>query len=90
MGIGLRKGAEYVRFDNTLANLHKGESVMTKDITSQLRQGAQKFANGGDVGDTINVYPSPGMDEEALANKVVRKLDKRARRKPVTRTVGKR
>jgi TP901 family phage tail tape measure protein len=90
MGIGLRKGAEYVRFDNTLANLHKGESVLTKDITNKMRQGVDQFANGGGMGDTINVYPSEGMDEEALANKVVRKLDKRARRKPVTRTVGSR
>jgi hypothetical protein len=30
------------------------------------------------------------MDEEALANKTVRKIEKKERRKPVTRTVGKR
>lgn len=90
MGIGLRKGTEYVRFDNTLANLHKGESVMTKDITSQLREGAARFANGGDSQYTVNVYPTPGMDEEALANKTMRKIEKKERRKPVTRTVGRR
>jgi hypothetical protein len=90
MGIPLRKGAAEVMFDNTLANLHKGEAVLTRDLNQKFHQGVERFANGGDSQYTVNVYPTPGMDEEALANKTVRKIEKKERRKPVTRTVGKR
>ena len=88
-GIPLLKGAANINFDNTIANLHKGEAVLTEDINRQFRQGVANFANG--AGDEYNfiVQPSEGMDEEALANKVIRKWKAEQARKPQSRTVGK-
>lgn len=88
--LGLRKGAAEVRFDNTVANLHKGEAVLTKDINQQFRQGVANFANGGGDEYTVIVNPSEGMNEERLANRVVKKIETKQRRRPVTRTVGSR
>jgi TP901 family phage tail tape measure protein len=73
---GLRKGAMNVRYDNTLANLHKGESVLTADYNNLFKKGIQNFATGGGNEYNYHVYPSAGMDEKGLAKEVMR-LQKR-------------
>jgi murein DD-endopeptidase MepM/ murein hydrolase activator NlpD len=88
MGIPLQKGAAEVMFDNTLANLHKGEAVLTRDLNQKFHQGVERFANGGDGDYTFNVHPSQGMDEEKLARKTIRLWKKEMGRGPVSRTVG--
>jgi len=85
----LRKGTEYVKYDNTPAMLHRGESVMTKSITSKLQQGAENFANGGN--DTYNAKVEiNGFDGSVreLARLVVAEMKKENMRKPQKRTVG--
>lgn len=82
----LAKGAENIRWDNTIANLHRGESVLTADISAKFKQGVDNFANGGGpVYNDIKVYASEGMDEEALANKVIKKIERSNARKPQSR-----
>ena len=85
--VSLRKGAMDVKYDNTLANLHKGEGVLTRDINSQIKTGAELFANGGGMGDTYNVYPSEGMDEDRFARKLFSMAERKRRRRPIVRTV---
>lgn len=87
-GVSLRKGTMDVRYDNTAANLHKGEGVLTKNLNDKFKQGVDNFANGGNNEYTIIVNPSTGMDEEMLANKVVKKIQEAERRKPQSRTRG--
>jgi spore coat polysaccharide biosynthesis protein SpsF (cytidylyltransferase family) len=62
---------------------------LTEDINRQFQQGVERFAEGPGNDYTVIVNPSRGMDEEMLANKVVRKVKQLEKRKPQTRTVGK-
>ena len=88
-GIALAKGAANINFDNTPAILHKNEAVLTEDINRQFKQGVANFANGGNNEYTFIVNPSEGMDENALADKVIRKWKAEEARKPQSRTIGK-
>lgn len=89
MGIPLRKGTEYVKYDNTPALLHKGESVMTKRITEQVRTGAERFANGGDSSYNVVVnINGTDMDSNAIAREVVRAIKRETGRAPQSRAVG--
>lgn len=82
----LSKGAMDVRFDDTLANLHAGEAVLTKDINSQFRQGVENFANGGGNNYNLNMnITEPGASADAIANKVILKLERREARRPGSR-----
>lgn len=88
-GIALRKGAEYVKFDNTLANLHRGESVLTKNLTDKMHQGVDNFANGPQSSYNVNVtIDGYDKDKKALAREVIREIKKEAARAPQKRSVG--
>jgi hypothetical protein len=99
---GLRSGGT-INNDNTLANLHQGEMVLTQPLTQKLNDGinalsymlarpnnsmssvssgqpAQQVASAPVSYYNLTVQPSPGMDEDALANRVVRKLKDHERR----------
>ena len=82
---GLAKGG-HVRWDNTLANLHKDETVLTADLSRQLKDGIGNFANGGQ-----NVYDIDidarglDIDENRLADVVITKIERANRRKPGSR-----
>lgn len=82
----LAKGAQNIRWDNTLANLHKGESVLTEDLTSQFKQGVENFANGGDAQYNVTVNVATGADPEEIADVVESRLKRMERRKPTRRT----
>jgi len=89
-GIPLRDGAANVRFDNTLANLHHGERVLTKSLTSDMDAAMREyFANGGQTVYDIDIN-GEGLDTDAIVTKVVQEIDKRDARKPQSRTIGKR
>ena len=98
----LRSGGT-INNDNTLANLHQGEMVLTQPLTQKLNDGinalsymlarpnnsmssvssgqpAQQVASAPVSYYNLTVQPSPGMDEDALANRVVRKLKDHERR----------
>lgn len=64
-----------VMYDNTIANLHAGETVLTKPLTEKLERGINNISNAS----TVNIYPSAGMDEERFANYVMQKLEARER-----------
>lgn len=69
----LAKGAQNIHFDNTLANLHKGEAVLTEDLNRQFHQGVANFANGGQTAYNINVVLNEAdMSPEELAYKIQR------------------
>lgn len=82
---GLKTGGT-IKYDNTIANLHKDEKVLTAKNTRALDQGLQNLASGGGkVHNDIKVYGTPGMDEEMLANKVVAKIQRQNSRLPGSR-----
>lgn len=64
-----------VKYDNTLANLHHGETVLTEPLTRELERGIRNVSNNR----TINIYPSPGMDEQRFANYVIQRLQRQDR-----------
>jgi TP901 family phage tail tape measure protein len=75
-----------IKYDNTLANLHKGERVLTASLSDKLERGVQSISNGGDSFD-IKIYATPDMDVNRLANEVVRKIQSQKKRKGIDRSV---
>lgn len=78
----LRNGGT-VKWDNTPAILHKGETVLTDNLTKQFKD---NVANRG--GDTYNVNVTvPGTDcsAEDIAKTVLKVIERREDRKPVSR-----
>lgn len=83
----LSKGAQNIKWDNTLANLHKGEAVLTEDLTSQFKQGVANFANGGgNVYNTNVVLNQADMSAEELAMKIEKIQRRKENRRPMQRT----
>ena len=52
----LKKGAANVNFDNTIANLHKGEAVLTKDLNRKFHEGVDRFAEGPSTVYDVDVH----------------------------------
>jgi len=68
---GLRRGASFVKYDNTIANLHRGESVLTAPMTQNLKE---NVARGGETEYNFNVVvnnPSSDVDIERALNRVM-------------------
>ena len=88
-GIGLSKGAAEIKWDNTIANLHHGEGVLTKDLNAKMHQGIENFANGGNAeyNVEVNLYGAE-VDADEVANKTVTKIKRMERRKPRSRKRG--
>jgi murein DD-endopeptidase MepM/ murein hydrolase activator NlpD len=83
---GLSKGAENIRWDNTMANLHKGEAVLTKDISEKFRRGVDNFASGGNNEYTIKVtVMNPQADPDEIAGAVMTAIERKEGRKPTRR-----
>jgi TP901 family phage tail tape measure protein len=86
-GIGLSKGAANVRWDNTLANLHHGEAVLTKDLNQKFHQGVENFASGGNSEYTINVnLYGTNVDEDEVVRKTMTAIKRKEGRKPRSRS----
>lgn len=82
----LAKGAENIRWDNTIANLHKGESVLTADLSEKFKRGVDNFASGGDSTYNVNVnVTNPNASADEIANVVITKLQRAEARKPKSR-----
>jgi len=84
----LSKGAMNVKWDNTLANLHAGESVLTADYNKKFRDGMENFASGGGNTYTIHVY-GDGANADEIADKVLHRIKREEARKPRSRAVRK-
>lgn len=85
--VGLSKGAENIRWDNTIANLHHGETVLTEDLSKQFKQGVANFANGGNSEYNVNVnIMQPGATAQEITRAVFKALEWREGRKPQGRS----
>lgn len=86
----LAAGAD-INFDNTLANLHRGERVLTAPLTNKLDEGLSKLANGGGVVYDVDVVVQGSAtkdDANSIANAVIRKLQQQENRQGRSRKVG--
>lgn len=77
-------GLDYVPWDNYIANLHKGEMVLTRNQADMLRNTGYMYLpqNGGGgqaqstqkvynfSGFSIQIYQQPGEDEDALLDRL--------------------
>lgn len=70
----LRKGAT-INYDNTLANLHRGESVLTAPLTAKLKDGVG-VASSGDIIYNVDITVKEGMSEKQAENIVFGALDR--------------
>jgi murein DD-endopeptidase MepM/ murein hydrolase activator NlpD len=82
MGIpGLKIGGQ-VNYDNTIANLHRGETVLTAPLSKNLESGIDKMANKGYNGDKY-IFNFDGatfakdIDVQNAVEEVLRKRDSR-------------
>jgi TP901 family phage tail tape measure protein len=75
-----------VRFDNTVANLHRGETVLTSRLSSKLENGM--VDNSARHEYNLHIHPSPGMDVDKLADVVVRKIKLTEARQGTARVVN--
>lgn len=74
----LRAGAD-VNYDNTLANLHRGERVLTSPLTEKLDMGLDQLANGGGNVYDIDINVQGNVDDrnvKALARQVRLEIEK--------------
>ena len=77
----LAKGGE-IKWDNTVANLHKNETVLTADLSQKLKDGINEFGSGSGTTYNVNVYHnSERATADEIANKAVMKLKRAEARK---------
>lgn len=91
LSIPALKAGATVNFDNTLANLHKGEKVLTAPLSAQLEEGISRLANGaGNVYDVDVVIQgnASAADADTIANAVIKKIQQRENRQGRHRRVG--
>jgi TP901 family phage tail tape measure protein len=82
LGLSVTDGQSPIRLGSSLssANSESGESPFAgwadklRNLAPQPPQMAMAGAGGG-MSNVINIYPSPGMDENALADRVIQKLE---------------
>lgn len=85
-GISLSKGAANVKWDNTIANLHKGEAVLTEDLNKKFHQGVNNFANGGNNEYNVNVkVEGTNASVEEITDAVMKGIKRAEARKPKSR-----
>jgi len=70
-----------------IAMLHNSETVLTKDLSNQFKQGVENFANGaGNTYNTTVILNEADMSPEELAAKIKRVQQRQEARKPVRTT----
>jgi len=82
-GVSLRKGGT-IKYDNTMVNAHKGETVLTDNLTKKFKEGMESFANGDNRQYNVNVVIQGNAskdDADAIANRVVKKISREQSRK---------
>lgn len=84
---GLKVGGT-VNYDNTLANLHKGETVLTAPLSQALDQGIRNMDNSTSAVYNINVNGAPGQSVTDLARAVRLELEKTEVRKGINRRIS--
>lgn len=66
---GLSVGGK-VKYDNTIANLHKNETVLTSPLSAKLENGIERIDSGGTNNYTVNIN-AEGINTEIDFEKVV-------------------
>lgn len=83
---GLSVGGK-IKYDNTIANLHKGETVLTSPLSSRLENGIDRIDSGGTNTYNFNINAesiNTELDFEKIVTKV---LDKKESNKGRSRVV---
>jgi hypothetical protein len=81
----LKTGGD-IMFDNTLANLHHDEKVLTARNSKDLDRGLENLANGAGAEYNVNVYVTDaGASAEEIANVVDARMRRRESRLPRSR-----
>lgn len=84
----LRSGGT-IMYDNTLANLHRGETVLTAPLTNKLKDGVSDVANSGQIHYTVNVnIDRASATASEIESAVHSALRKSQREIGVSRVVG--
>lgn len=78
---GLMDGG-YIKYDNTLANLHKNETVLTAPLSAALERGINNIDNG--VGDQYNIEVNfngvtPDLSRDDIVSGVIEAIEKKQR-----------
>lgn len=66
----------HVNYDNTIANLHKNETVLTSSLSSKLENGINQLDSGSQNHYTIRI-DGTGLDADAIAAKVITKIERK-------------
>lgn len=83
----LRRGAT-INYDNTLANLHRGETVLTAPLTKRLQE---NVASGGETSYNVTVkIDKASATAQEIEDAVFGALDKHTRKMGRSRVVGRR
>jgi murein DD-endopeptidase MepM/ murein hydrolase activator NlpD len=78
----LRKGGT-VRFDNTPAMLHRGETVLTDNLTKKFKE---NVASGGNTVYDVDVtVTGSDLNPDDVAEAVIKKIERQERRGPTNR-----
>jgi murein DD-endopeptidase MepM/ murein hydrolase activator NlpD len=84
---GLSVGGK-VRYDNTIANLHKNETVLTAPLSAKLEQGINKIDSGGSNNYTFNINAdsiNTDIDFEKVVTRVLEKKESKNGRSRVVK-----
>lgn len=81
---GLKSGASFVKYDDTLANLHRGESVLTAPLT---RKFTESFAGPNNSEYNINIIVNDPSSDVDVERAILTAMDKRERKLGRNRTV---
>lgn len=85
-GVSLAKGTSNVKWDNTFANLHKGEAVLTEDLNKKFHRGVENFANGGNNEYNVNVHVhGSNVSADEIVSKTIAAIKRIESRKPTGR-----
>jgi hypothetical protein len=76
-----------VKYDNTIANLHKNEAVLTAPLTSRLESGIDRIDSGGTNTYNFNINADAINTEIDFERVVSRALDKIESKKGRSRVI---
>jgi hypothetical protein len=82
----MRNGGK-IKMDNTIANLHRGETVLTAPVTKALEQNVKGMSAGNTYNLEFHIGDS-NMDTKSLAREVIREIERAERGKSRGRVIS--
>lgn len=83
----LAKGA-HINYDNVVANLHRGETVLTSDLSDKLTRGIERMESGGPTVIQIENFHGTEDNIEKLAKRIEQIQRKQEIRRGARRTMN--